>query len=86
VEDVFDMLDLDPQLGARFYQSIRREAAPDVEVLVTGETIRQAGRPRPLRPAPVVGADNAYVVCDLLGYSQRELDGWMRDGTILDYR
>ena len=85
VEDVFDMLDLDPQLGPRFYQSLRRTAAPDVEILITGEPIREAGRPRALTPAPRVGADNAWVICNLLGYSRAELEGWTEDGTIRDY-
>jgi crotonobetainyl-CoA:carnitine CoA-transferase CaiB-like acyl-CoA transferase len=85
VEDVFDMLDLDPQLGRRFYQPITRASAPDVEILITGEPIQEAAHPRELRPAPVAGADNAYVVCDLLGYSDDELAAWMRDGTLVDY-
>ncbi|MEQ8860724.1 MAG: CoA transferase [Pseudomonadales bacterium] len=85
VETVFDMLDLDPQLGARFYQRVRRDVAPDAEILVTGEPIREAGRPRKLRPAPAFGADNAYVVCELLGYSEAELEAWKGAGIIHDY-
>lgn len=85
VEDVFDMLDLDPQLGERFYQTVHRAAAPDVDILVTGEPIREAHHPRDLHPAPVMGADNAYVICELLGYSEDELEALQRDGAIRDY-
>ena len=67
VETGSDMMNLDPQLGRRFYQRISRPLAPEVEILITGEPIQETDHPRELRPAPVIGADNAYVVCEILG-------------------
>ncbi|MFV2091124.1 MAG: CoA transferase, partial [Pseudomonadales bacterium] len=46
VETGSDMLNLDPQLGRRFYQRIVRDPAPDVEILVTGEPIQEAAHHR----------------------------------------
>jgi crotonobetainyl-CoA:carnitine CoA-transferase CaiB-like acyl-CoA transferase len=85
VEDVFDMMTRDPQLGARYYQRIRRPAAPDVDILVPGDAITDAGRPRPLAPAPAFGADNAAILCGLLGHSAADLERWQRDGVVRDY-
>ena len=38
-----------------------------------------------LLPHVVVGADNAYVVCEILGYSAEELTAWQTQGVIKDY-
>jgi hypothetical protein len=56
-----------------------------VEILITGEPIQETDHPRELRPAPVIGADNAYVVCEILGYSAEELTAWQTQGVIKDY-
>jgi crotonobetainyl-CoA:carnitine CoA-transferase CaiB-like acyl-CoA transferase len=34
----------------------------------------------PARPGPLLGEHNAYVLCDILGYSAEQLAAWRQDG------
>jgi crotonobetainyl-CoA:carnitine CoA-transferase CaiB-like acyl-CoA transferase len=66
VEDVSDMLERDPHLGG-CYPRFRHETSPEVETASVAEAIRFVGEERPLRPAPAAGADDEYVLRNLLG-------------------
>jgi crotonobetainyl-CoA:carnitine CoA-transferase CaiB-like acyl-CoA transferase len=73
VASVRDALERDPQLTAH-YQRVRQPSRPAVEIVVDREAIRRAGEDDPVQRAPLRGADNEYVLGELLGLSRSELD------------
>ncbi|HZU75082.1 MAG TPA: CoA transferase [Acidimicrobiales bacterium] len=81
VENLRDALEEDPNL-ARHYQQVVHPFAPDTPVTVHGEAIRVQGYERRALPAPEIGADNRYVVCELLGRDEAAYRTLVDDGTI----
>jgi len=49
-----------------------------------GLPIRLAGPPLPARPAPRLGGDNKYVICEVLGYEAAEYEAFCREGVVVD--
>jgi len=66
VENLQDMLEVDPQLP-NHYQMVRQPTAPDVDIPIDLEAARWVGYDLDLRRAPGVGEHNQYVVQDVLG-------------------
>ena len=68
VEHLRDMMDVDPQMS-RHYQQVSQPVAPDVSIPIDREAAEWVGAPLDLERAPMLGEHNAYVVQDILGYS-----------------
>jgi len=66
VENLRDMLELDPQLPSH-YQVVRQPSAPDVDIPIDREAARWVGSDLKLTRAPGVGEHNQQVVQDILG-------------------
>lgn len=71
VENLKDMMDLDPQLVSH-YQIVRQPAAPDVDIPIDVEAARWVGQSHILQRAPMLGEHNQYVVQEILGRSDEE--------------
>lgn len=81
VVNVRDAVERDPYLS-RWIERVRQPTHPDVEIPIPGEAIQEAGRHRTLRPAPLVGADNDYVLTELLGLDAETVDNLYANGAI----
>ena len=82
VEDLRDMMELDEHFKGH-YQYLRQPTAPDFPIAVDGETIRFTHEDdRILDRAPTLGEHNEYVLRDLLGLPQHEIDALITDGII----
>jgi benzylsuccinate CoA-transferase BbsF subunit len=81
VETFEDLLDKDPQMD-------HREAFPTVEHPVTGLQIHRAPSykmsktPPEIRPAPMLGEHNRYVLKEIAGLSEAEIDDLLVEGCI----
>jgi crotonobetainyl-CoA:carnitine CoA-transferase CaiB-like acyl-CoA transferase len=76
-----DMLERDPQLGDH-YQRLRQPSHPEIDILSVGEAIRVCGVGRALERAPERGEHNDYVLRELLGLTQREIDDLAAAGAL----
>lgn len=83
VEHLRDTWERDPQLSRYHYQRVRQPHAPEHEIPVDGEPITIDGRRLALRPAPRHGADNEYVLGELLGLTAAEIGRLYDDGVVL---
>ncbi|MCB0990492.1 MAG: CoA transferase [Acidimicrobiales bacterium] len=81
VENLRDMLELDPQLG-RHYQQTSQPLRPDLEIPVDREAARWVGAELWLDRSPAVGEHNEYVVQTLLGRTDDQFVQLMVDGTL----
>ena len=82
VEDLRDMMELDEHFKGH-YQYLHQPTAPDFRIAVDGEAIRFTHEDeRILQRAPTLGEHNEYVLRDLLGLPQDEIDALILDGVI----
>lgn len=81
VENLRDMLEIDPQLG-RHYQRTSQPLRPDLEIPVDREAARWVGAELWLDRSPTVGEHNEYVVQTLLGRTDDQFVQLMVDGTL----
>jgi crotonobetainyl-CoA:carnitine CoA-transferase CaiB-like acyl-CoA transferase len=73
VASLRDMLEVDPQLRDH-YQRVRQPSDPEVDIVTVREAIRMQGVDRTLERAPERGEHDDYVLRELLGLSEREID------------
>ena len=81
VEDLHDTLLVDPYMREH-YQHVQQPSDLDVDIVIDREAIRFAGEGRDLRRAPMMGEHNGYVLGDLLGLPQEEIDRLVEDGVV----
>ena len=82
MENLRDMMEIDEGFRAH-YQRIRQPSDPDVEIAIDGEPIRFAGEEgRILQRAPGLGEHNEYVLRELLGLSDAEVEALIVQGVI----
>ena len=82
VEDLRDMMEFDEHFKGH-YQYLHQPTAPDFPIAVDGEAIRFTHEDdRILTRAPTLGEHNEYVLRDLLGLPQDEIDALITDGII----
>ena len=81
VEDLQDTLLVDPYMREH-YQHVQQPSDPDVDIVIDREAIRFAGEGRDLTRAPMMGEHNGYVLGELLGLSQEEIDRLVEEGVV----
>ena len=81
VEDLQDTLLVDPYMREH-YQHVQQPSDPDVDIVIDREAIRFAGEGRDLRRAPMMGEHNGYVLGELLGVQQDEIDRLVEEGVV----
>ena len=81
VEDLQDTLLVDPYMREH-YQHVQQPSDPDVDIVIDREAIRFAGEGRDLTRAPMMGEHNGYVLGELLGLSQDEIDRLVEEGVV----
>ena len=81
VEDLHDTLLVDPYMREH-YQHVQQPSDPDVDIVIDREAIRFVGEGRDLTRAPMMGEHNGYVLGELLGLSQDEIDRLVEEGVV----
>ena len=64
------------------YQHVQQPSDPDVDIVIDREAIRFVGEGRDLTRAPMMGEHNGYVLGELLGLSQDEIDRLVEEGVV----
>ncbi|MEM7216749.1 MAG: CoA transferase [Pseudomonadota bacterium] len=81
VEDLRDMLEIDPQLPDH-YQQVRQPVAPNTDIPIDREAARWLGTQHDLERAPGLGEHSQWVVQELLGRSDEEFGQLLLDNVI----
>jgi benzylsuccinate CoA-transferase BbsF subunit len=83
VETLAELIERDPQLGhRRHYRTIRQPSEPDFELTVDGEAIHLDGKAPDVERAPMMGEHNEYVLRQLLGLTEAEVNELIVAGVV----
>ena len=82
VENLRDAMETDPGLSQRHYFTVEQPSHPGISIPVQNTPIQAAGELRYVRRAPAYGADNAYVLEEILGLTPAEVEKLRQDGIV----
>lgn len=81
VEDLREMMDVDPILRAR-YQVVRQPGAPDLEIPIEREVARWVGHDHRLHRAPAMGEDTHAIATERLGLDDATFARLVAEGVL----
>jgi benzylsuccinate CoA-transferase BbsF subunit len=82
VQNLRDAMEADERLAARHYVTVEQPSHPGLKIPIQNTPIQTAGAPRTVGRAPAYGADNDYVLRDLLGRPEADVRALRRAGVI----